>query len=111
MLNIDDPADPQNFILAYHDGTKARLVKCVAGTYTSLIAENKTYGASKHIVAIKEGTSVSLFYGDSKAGNTQTVSDAGVKDNTKHTWWSTHPGNTFAHFAIWPRITPLPQGV
>jgi len=111
MLNIDDDSNPANFILAYHDGTNAHLDKCVAGTYTSLINTAATYSAGKRLVVIKDGTSVTLYYNDAKIGATQTISDAGVKDNTKHSWFSTYASNSFAEFVIWPRTVTLPTGV
>ena len=111
MLNIDDDTNPANFILAYHDGTNAHLDKCVAGTYTSLIDAAAGYGAGRRLIIVKEGTSVTLYYNNAKIGATQTIADAGVKDNTKHTWFSTYASNTFARFVIWPRNINLPQGV
>lgn len=111
MLNIDDESNPANFILAYHDGTNVHLDKCVAGTYTSLISEAAAYAGGRRPVVIKDGTSVTLYYNNVKIGATQTISDAGVKDNTKHSWFSTYAGNSFANFVIWPRTVTLPQGV
>ncbi len=103
VLCLDDAATPANFLIAYHDGTKAHLEKCVAGTYTSLISAAAAYSANATLRVIKDGTSVDLFYNEVKVGTTQTVSDAGIKDNTIHGLFSTYPGNTLDNFMLFPR--------
>jgi hypothetical protein len=84
VLCLDDASSPANFLIAWHDGSNAHLEKCVAGTYTSLINTAATYSSGATLRVVKDGTSVSLFYNNAKVGTTQTVSDAGVKDNTIH---------------------------
>jgi len=84
VLNLDSAASPANFLLAYVNGTNAYLEKCVAGSYSTLISAAVTYGAGKTLRVVKDGTSVSLFYDGAKVGTTQTVSDAGIINNTLH---------------------------
>ena len=103
VLCLDSAATPANFLIAYHDGTIAHLEKCVAGTYTSLISAAAAYSANATLRVIKDGTSVDLFYNEVKVGTTQTVSDAGIKDNTIHGLFSTYPGNTLDNFMLFPR--------
>jgi hypothetical protein len=43
VANLDSATSPANFVVASHDGTTARLTKCVAGTYTELLAVTTTY--------------------------------------------------------------------
>jgi len=103
ILNLDDASTPANFVIAYHDGTNAHLDKCVAGTYTSVISAAATYAAGAKIVAIKDGTSYSLYYNKAQVGTTQTISDAGVISNTKHGLFSTYSGNQLDNFAVFYR--------
>ncbi len=105
VLCLDSAASPANFLIAYHDGTKAHLEKCVAGTYTELIAATATYSANATLRVIKDGNSWDLFYNGAKVGTTQTVSDAGIKDNTIHGLFSTYASNTMDNFTIFPRKT------
>ena len=103
VLNLDDAATPANFLVAYHDGTNATLLKCVAGTYTSVITAVAAYAANKTMRVVKDGTSVSLFYNGAKVGTTQTVSDAGIISNTLHGLFSTYASNILDNFSVFPR--------
>lgn len=98
IICLDNKDTPANLILAYHDGTNARLLKCVGGTYTSLINTAATYGAGQILRVVKSGTSVSLYYNGTQIGATQTVSDAGVIGNTRHGMFTTYSGNSIASF-------------
>jgi hypothetical protein len=103
VLCLDDAATPANFIIAITNGNKLYLEKCVAGTYTSLINSTYTYSSGATLRVVKDGTSVSVFYNNAKVGTTQTVSDAGVKDNTIHGLFSTYASNTMDNFTLYPR--------
>lgn len=103
VLNLDDAATPANFVIAWHDGTNAKLDKCVAGTYTSVISAAATYAAGATLVVVKDGTAYSLFYNNAKVGATSTVSDAGIVDNTLHGMFSTYSGNQLDNFLVMPR--------
>lgn len=110
-LCLDSVTNPQNFIIAYHDGTDAHLEKCVAGTYTSLIDAAAAYGAGKRLIVIKSGSSVSLFYDGAKVGTTQTVSDAGIVDNTIHGNFSTYVDNRVDNFHLLPLTCGAYEGL
>ena len=107
ITHLDDATTPANYLVAYHNGTKAQLYKVVGGTYTSLISASKTYsaGARLSIVAYRDGADlkVSLYYNNSLAGVQQTISDAGIVDNTIHGLFSTFQNNTLDNFRVWPR--------
>ncbi len=103
VLNLDSTASPANFVIAYHDGTKAHLVKAVAGVYTSLIDTTTTYSAGAKLRVIKDGTNYSLYYNNTQVGTTQTIDDAGIIANTHHGLFSTHSGNSFSNFTLWAR--------
>lgn len=102
VMCLDDASNPQNFILGYHDGTKAWLEKCVGGVWTTLISETVAYVAEKRAYGIKDGSSVTLFYNEVKIGTTQTVGDAGIVDNTIHGPFSTHADNRLDKFEVHP---------
>lgn len=100
VLCLDDVATPANFLIAYHDGTRVYLVKCVAGTYTTLIASAGGYSSGATLRVIKSGVSVELWYDGNKVGATQTVNDAGVKDNKIHGLFSTYSANTLDNYSL-----------
>lgn len=103
VARLDDATTPANFLLAYHDGTNAHLEKCVGGTYTSLIDTAAAYSAGKRLIVVCDGNSVDLYYNDAKIGTTQTVSDAGIVDNTLHGTFSTYDSNTIDDLQVWKR--------
>ena len=86
---------------AYHDGTNAKLDKCVAGTYTSVISAAATYGVGRELRVVKDGTSYALFYHNAKIGSTSTISDAGIKDNTIHGLFSTSALNSLDDYTCY----------
>jgi hypothetical protein len=107
VLNLDDKDNPQNFVVAHlnrADNT-CKLEKCVAGVYTSVISAAAAYSAGKSLVVVKDGTSYSLYYNDAQVGATQTVSDAGIVDNTLHGMFSTYDGNQLDNFQVFARGT------
>lgn len=102
VICLDSAASPANFIIGSHSGdsNRARLTKCVGGTYTNLINTTATYSSGATLRVIKDGESVELWYDGNKIGATQTVSDAGVKDNTIHGLFSTYSGVTLDNFVL-----------
>jgi len=102
-VRLDDAANPANFIIATHDGTNVKVEKCVAGTYTTLISAATAYVADKDIILVTDGTSVDCYYNNAKVGTTQTVSDAGIVDNTLHGSFSTYDDNTIAKITAYKR--------
>lgn len=100
VLNLDDAAAPANFVIAFHDGVKAQLWKCVAGTYTSVISANAVYAANATLRVVKSGTSYSLYYNGNQIGTTQTISDAGIINNTLHGLFSTYASNTMDDYRL-----------
>lgn len=101
-LCVDDPANPANFVIAIHDGANARLIKCVAGTYTSVISAAATYQAGAPLRVIKLGTTWRLHYNRAAVGSVSTISDAGIIDNTHHGLFSTYNPNRFENLRIFP---------
>jgi hypothetical protein len=100
VLNLDDATTPANFIIGYHDGVNAKLDKCVAGTYTSVISAAAAYAAGAKLKVHKQGTSFELFYNNAKIGSTSTISDSGIISNSKHGMFSTNSGNQLDNFTV-----------
>lgn len=110
VLNLDSTSSPANFLIAYHDGTNVYLDKNVGGTYTNLISATTTYsaGATLRVITYHSDAStlkVRVYYNNAMVGTEQTVTDAGIRENTLHGLFSTYSGNTFDNFTLWARGT------
>ncbi len=93
-------ADASNYLIAYLDGTNAKLDKVVAGITTNLISGAVAYGATKILSLHLDGTSARLFYGDAAVGTGATTPAAG---SLNHGVYTTNIGATFDNLVIWPR--------
>ncbi len=94
-MNWDGNSDgTEDYVEALVDraaGT-ARLSKCVNGTITNnLISAAITYVAGAILRVVRVGTSYSLYYAGSQVGTTQTISDAGITNNTLCCTFGTDP--------------------
>jgi hypothetical protein len=101
VANLDDPGAPANFVLAYHDTVVFRATKCVAGVYTSLVAEATAYvqGAAVEIRNPSTNT-YRFYYNGAQVGTDQTVSDAGIVSNTHYGAFSTYSGVKISRFTV-----------
>jgi hypothetical protein len=104
VMCLDSTSNPQNYIYAYLDLAFDRIAmyKCVGGVHTQLIHSGITYVADRILRIAKNGTTVKLFYNEIQIGADQTVSDVGVKDNTRHGMFSTSGNNSMASFSANP---------
>ncbi len=102
MARLDSATSPQNFLLALHDRTNAKLYKCVNGTYTQLISQAAAYAAYANVEIRCNGTTVQLYYNDVQIGSDQTVSDTSILYNRLHLPWSTSTGCLCGSFSISP---------
>ncbi len=102
VLNLDSATSPANFILAYHDGTNANLVECVAGVYTSKIAAAATYSAGAALVVVRNGTEARLFYNNAVVGTVQTMT---TNTGTLHGLFSTDALVSLDNFVLYARGT------
>lgn len=94
-----------NGVIGYVTGNnRVRLEKCVAGVWSTLIDGVATYGAGKVVKVVKSGNSYSLYYGvagsEIQVGATQTVSDAGIVNNTVHGCFASAGAQLQSFFAI-----------
>lgn len=99
---------PTDFIVAYISASTTSYVlkveKCVGGVYTTLISAAITYvaGASVKLKGARSGENLLLdaYYNGVQVGTQQTVSDAGIIDNTRHGMFSTSEFATLDNFSI-----------
>jgi hypothetical protein len=99
MTNINDVAAPTSFVIGFHDGAYAGLLKCVLGSFTSLISSAVAFVAGAEIKVEKTGgTTFKLYYDGVKIGTTQTVADAEIVDNLSHAQFATDAQVTFSGY-------------
>lgn len=99
-IGLDNPANPQNFIIGYENGQgRVKVDKCVAGVYTNLIDAAVSYAAGRIIRGVRVGNAVSCYYNGAQVGATVTVADAGIVNNKNHGLFSTYAANTFANYS------------
>lgn len=108
---LDSATSPANFLIAYHDGSNVRLEKCVAGTYTSLISTAVAFSAGAQIeIRRPSGNTFQLWYNGAQRGVDQTVSDAGIINNSLYGLFSTYSDNTYSELTLDGRIIPFVFG-
>lgn len=104
ICNLDSETNPKNFVIAYtnynNGAYNLKLEKCVAGIYTTLINTTISYAAGRLLEIVKSGTSYTLRYNGSQVGTTQTVSDSGIINNTKHAVFRTNANVFVNNFAV-----------
>jgi hypothetical protein len=97
---LDNPCNPLNFGLVYHDGTNLTVVKCLNGVYSNLFTPVAvTYGATKPIWLSKRGPTVTAYYGGTRIG-AGSIAESAITNNTIVAPFSTYAGNTFANLDI-----------
>lgn len=107
MLRMDSATAPTNYIMASirprQAGTTlgvANLIKRVGATYTTLISDSIiTIAASAWLEVRASGSTISLWYNGTQVGTDQTVSDAGILNNSVHGMYSTG-GNAVDRFLL-----------
>lgn len=105
---LDSASNPQNFLIAYHDGTNVRLDKCVSGVYTNLITIAVAFTSLAQIeIRRPSGNTFQLWYGGSQRDTDQTVNDASIISNTIYGLFSTFSGNLFTEFTLGGAVIPF----
>lgn len=95
-LCLDSKTSPANFLLAYHNGVNAKLVKCLAGVYTELISAAAAYAAGRVLRVVKSVNNVSLYYNGAQIGATQDITGDAYATYNRHGLFTTSNLNTFA---------------
>lgn len=105
---LDSASNPQNFLIAYHDGGTVKLDKCVAGVYTNLISVTVSFAANAQIeIRRPSGNTFQLWYNGTQSGTDQTVNDAAIISNTRYGLFSTYDANTFSEFSLGGVVIPF----
>ena len=76
VARLDSLVTPANFLIASHDGTRARLTQCKAGVYTELVNTAVTYAAGAAVRIWVSGTTAKLYYNGAQVGTNQTIDAA-----------------------------------
>ncbi len=95
-------ADANNYLIAYHDGTNAKLDKVDAGVTTNLVSGAATYSATAVLRLILDGTTARLFYNNTAVGGVATTPSS---TSLNHGLYTTDTGATFDNLVIWARGT------
>jgi len=91
---------PTNYLIAYLDGTNAKLDKVEAGGTTNLISAAVTYGAAKVLRLSLDDTSARLYYDNLAVGSVATTPVAG---GLGHGLYTTDVGATFDNLIVWAK--------
>jgi hypothetical protein len=102
IMNLDSVSNPLNFVIGYLFRGFAFLDKCVNGVYTILALGSATYASGKILKIVRTGTTYRLSYDGVQMGTDQTISDAGITDNTICGLFSTSPLNSFGGADVTP---------
>jgi hypothetical protein len=78
IVNLDDPNNPQNYVIAYYDGTHLRLSKFVSGVETNLINILESAPDGDLVEICKNDTIYQMFTHGNQVGTDQTISDAAI---------------------------------
>ena len=105
VINLDDPDDPQNYMIAYHDGTNCKLDKCVNGVITpDVITGAAAYIAGFTVDVYKSGTTVRLYYNKALIGF-GVVANEEIISNCYHGIFSNAVTGTLNDFFAYPTGT------
>lgn len=98
---IDNPANPQNYVVCVHDGAdRVRVIKCVAGTFTIVAnTSGKNYVAGAAVELRHTATTTwQAWYDNAQVGTDLTIDDIGIVDNRYHGIFSANGGSQLNSF-------------
>lgn len=100
VFGLDNPANPQNYVLIYHNGQTLWVKKVVSGgDFATVGSKVQTFSANDKITIAKQGTSVRVFLNDVAIAATFTISDATIKDNLYAGILGSYSGNQFDNWS------------
>lgn len=103
VLCLDSVATPANYIIVALFNSSLYVFKCTNGTISAVLTQGAiTYVAGQVLRVLKSGTTVQMFYNGVQIGINVTVSDASIKDNTRHGMFDTASGSSIASFTANP---------
>lgn len=102
IMNVDDISNPQNYVMLLVNGATNTyfLWKVVAGTLTQVATGVSSYVAGAAVELRKSGTTYQVFYNGVQKGTDQTISDAGIINNTIHGMVSMDYRNACSFFSV-----------
>lgn len=100
-LSMDSASSPANGVLVYLDGTNCKIDKIVGGSVSNVRTTAVTYSAGARLVVRKIGTEYRVYYNNAPVGAANTISDAGIVNNTLHGLFSTNASNTLDDFVCY----------
>lgn len=99
VSHVDNPFKPSNYVAAYHDGTNARLEKCVDTVFTSLIMIPVAFVPDAKIEIVRISSNrFQLFYNGVQVGANQTINEASIINNTLYGLCATTKVARFSEF-------------
>lgn len=105
---LDSTSNPQNMLVARHNGERVVLEKFVAGVRTGLVNISAAFAANAQIeIRRPSGNTFQLWYGGTQRGTDQTVSDTSIINNTRYGLFGTHSGGTFSEFSLGGVVIPF----
>jgi lysophospholipase L1-like esterase len=93
--HLDSIADPANGIFVYVDGANIRLDKLVNHARTNLFSAASTWTDDDELKIVQEGNDYYVMRNGATVGTKQTVTDAGIVDNTLCAQFSNCEDNSF----------------
>lgn len=97
----DSDSSPANGVVAILEGNNLlRVDKCVAGVWSTVSSTAAAYSANAKLIGWKSGTSFRFYYNGSLVV-ANTISDAGIINNTLHGVFSTDPANKFESIDVY----------
>lgn len=103
VVGLNSTTAPTYFVIAYHNGARVMVEKCVNGTYAAaLVSVISTYGAGKVLRLKKVGAVLQVFYDGAQVGTDQTLTsgaDDTIINATIHGMFSTDGMISFGSFA------------
>lgn len=100
-LSMDSASSPANGVLVYLDGTNCKVDKIVGGVTSNVRTTAVTYSAGARLVVAKNGSEYRVYYNNALVGAANTISDAGIINNTLHGLFSTDASNTLDDLTIY----------
>jgi hypothetical protein len=106
VARLDSTSAPLNYLLAVGSLDKngyqyLSLHKVVNGVLTTLIAKTyAAFSAGAYLELRCNGSTIKMYYNNAQVGTDQTVSDAGILNNTIHGVCSTDGGNKLNRFFL-----------
>lgn len=106
VVALDNPANPQNYVVGYFDGRFFGLNKVLGRVETSLVSVDSgsydlhAWGDGELLEIRRTGNAFSLWYAGRQLGTDQSITDAAIINNLYVGLYSQSPLATFTDFHI-----------